>query len=86
MNGKAFILVKLDFQMKMIATNYQITVAYITICTALINTSTAEHHHHTETGISSNHDAFVTIDNILMDEDDQISTNSNVYSIKLPFV
>lgn len=62
--------------MKMIATNYQITVAYIALCTALIHTAIAEQQL-PETGLSSNHDAFVTIDNILMDEDDQLSTNSN---------
>lgn len=63
--------------MKMMVKNQQITIAYIAICTVLINTATATHITEIETGKSSNHDAFVTIDNILMDEDDQLSTNSN---------
>lgn len=75
--------------MRMIVKNQQITVAYIAyiaICTVLIQTATASQHiTEIETGKSSNHDAFVTIDNILMDEDDQLSTNSNVYLIKFIF-
>ncbi len=59
------------------ATNYRITVVYIAICAALKYTATAEQHvTGSERGKTSNYDAFVTIDNILMDEDDQISTNS----------
>lgn len=63
--------------MKMIASN--IACVYIAICTVLIYTVTAFEQPQTgsETGRSSNHDAFVTIDNILMDDDDQLSTNSN---------
>lgn len=69
--------------MKMIANNYQITVAYIAICTALIHAVAAEQHFtESEAEKSSNHDAFVTIDNILMDEEDQLSTNSNVDSLR----
>ncbi|XP_037025567.1 follistatin-related protein 5-like isoform X2 [Bradysia coprophila] len=64
--------------MKMISTNYRATSVYIAICTVLIYVVTAAEQHQTgsETGRSSNHDAFVTIDNILMDEDDQLSTNN----------
>lgn len=68
--------------MKMITKNQQITVAYIAICIVLIHSVTATQHiTEIESGKSSNHDAFVTIDNILMDEDDQLSTNSNIYFI-----
>lgn len=64
--------------MKMIGSNHQCIVAYIAICSFLIHTVIAvQHITETETGKSSNHDAFVTIDNILMDKDDQLSTNSN---------
>lgn len=64
--------------MKMIATNNRAASAYIAVCSVLIYAVTAAEQHLTrsETGRSSNHDAFVTIDNILMDEDD-LSTNSN---------
>lgn len=76
------VIKEFQFQMRMIASNYQITVAYVAIFTALIHYTVASEERYTElgTGKSSNHDAFVTVDNILMDEEDQLSTNSNVNS------
>lgn len=71
--------------MKMIASNYRITVAYIVICAALnqLESATVDEQHVSgvETGKTSNHDAFVTIDNLLMDDDDQISTNSTFTNV-----
>lgn len=69
---------KLNFQMKMIDSTYRTTVACIVICITLSYPVTATEHHlsGSETEKTSNHDDFVTIDNMLMDDDDQISTNS----------